>query len=248
MRMELPHPHVLAAFVAVAGFSAAAEAGSQQYQVTFESLWNSTDHPTNFPAGLPPVGAHFSQLVGLSHNSNIDIWSEGVAASPAVENVAEIGSPGLFLADVSSAITAGDALSQINASLTILPSPGMTDTNIFLVDDAHPFVTLLSMLGPSHDWFVGVDSLDLRDGGGFINSMKIDLFVYDAGTEPGTDFSLAGNEVEGGVIGLLANADTFFGSNLPVARFTFTAVPAPSTIALLSAVAGISLTRRRRPS
>ena len=42
---------------------------------------------------------------------------------------------------------------------------------------------------PSPDWFVGVNSLDLCDGGRWREQVAVDLHPYDAGTDSGFTFS-----------------------------------------------------------
>ena len=42
---------------------------------------------------------------------------------------------------------------------------------------------------PSPDWFVGVDSLDLCEGGQWKENVSLELFPYDAGTDSGFTFS-----------------------------------------------------------
>ena len=56
----------------------------------------------------------------------------------------------------------------------------------------HPLITLVSMIGPSPDWFVGVSGLSLLDGEGqWMYGRQVALYPYDAGTEDGTEFSLS---------------------------------------------------------
>ena len=46
-------------------------------------------------------------------------------------------------------------------------SPGTSSTSVnFTVTAAHPLVTLVSMIAPSPDWFVGVAGLSLLDSQG----------------------------------------------------------------------------------
>ena len=59
----------------------------------------------------------------------------------------------------------------------------------FDIDDAFPLVTLVSMLAPSPDWFVGVSGLSLRDNGEWISTLVVDLHVYDAGTDSGPTYT-----------------------------------------------------------
>lgn len=42
---------------------------------------------------------------------------------------------------------------------------------------------------PSPDWFVGVDSINLCDGDKWKESVTLELFPYDAGTDSGFTFS-----------------------------------------------------------
>lgn len=42
---------------------------------------------------------------------------------------------------------------------------------------------------PSPDWFVGIDSLDLCEGGRWKEQVVLDLYPHDAGTDSGFTFS-----------------------------------------------------------
>jgi len=118
-------------------------------------------------------------------------------------------------------VSDGDAATRIAGSAP--STPDVVLTNTFMVDDAHPLVSLITMVAPTHDWFVGIDSLDVRDNEGqFRSEIVIDLPVWDAGTEPGSNFSTSGTAVEGGVIHLLPNAAAIFGGSAPIARMTLT--------------------------
>ena len=205
---------VIAASMTLGASQAATAGGVQTYRATFDALWNSTDHPNNFP-----LNAHFSPLVGASHGSGFDIWTSGEVASGPVELVAELGSSSQLIGVINSAVSAGTALERVSGSAP--NSPGVSTTNIFDISESHPYFSLITMVAPSHDWFVGLDSLDLRNGaGGFRHTVVIDLIVWDAGTEPGTDFSLAGSVEEGGVIHVLPDVEAIFGGAAPIARIT----------------------------
>jgi len=53
-------------------------------------------------------------------------------------------------------------------------------------------VSIITMLAPSPDWFIGIDSLDLCDSGKWRESMNITMLPpWDAGTEDGTAFSIS---------------------------------------------------------
>src|SRR5688572_2804232 len=55
-----------------------------RYQVVFNSTWSQTTHPTNWP-----TGAHWSGLVGGTHNDSVHFWREGETASEGIRLMAE---------------------------------------------------------------------------------------------------------------------------------------------------------------
>ncbi len=56
------------------------------YSLDFISNWSATTHPIDYPSA-----AHWSSLVGATHNSNVSFWKIGELASEGVEKVAEDG-------------------------------------------------------------------------------------------------------------------------------------------------------------
>uniref|UniRef100_W5MTH5 Spondin 2a, extracellular matrix protein n=1 Tax=Lepisosteus oculatus TaxID=7918 RepID=W5MTH5_LEPOC len=52
-----------------------------------------------------------------------------------------------------------------------------------------PQLSLLVKIIPSPDWFVGVDSLDLCEGGQWKQDVTLNLYPYDAGSDSGFTFS-----------------------------------------------------------
>jgi hypothetical protein len=66
-------------------------------------------------------------------------------------------------------------------------SPGTVSLS-FEVTRSHPLVTLVTMVAPSPDWFVGVHDLNLIQNGDWVSSLTVDLDPYDAGTDSGTTY------------------------------------------------------------
>ena len=188
------------------------------YQVTFEGNWTLASTP-----GGVVGGAHFTTLIGGVHGSGVTFWAAGEQASSGVEQVAETGSTGTFRSEVQGS---SHTLSVIQEGV----SGGGTGSATFNIDvnRAHPLVTLLSMIGPSPDWFVGVSGVSLLDGSDeWRQSYVVDLFPYDAGTEDGTEFSLSNPATNPrGVITRIAGTGKF--SNVRMARLTFTRMTTPS--------------------
>ena len=101
-----------------------------------------------------------------------------------------------------------------------------------MVDRDFPLVTVVSMLAPSPDWFVGVAGLSLLEDGDWVDERVATLFAYDAGTDSGTTYTSP-------------NADTSppepihriatgpLGNGRPVGTFTFTREDLPEPEPLL---------------
>ena len=210
---------LLAGPVAAGLFALPAASQVATYRVTFNGNWTLASTP-----GGVVSGAHFTTLIGGVHGSGVSFWDAGQFASPGVESVAELGATGTFRSEVAAS---PHTLSVIEQGV----AGGGTGTATFTISAtrAQPLVTLLSMIGPSPDWFVGVSGLSLLDGADrWRQSFSVDLFPYDAGTEDGTEFSLSNPDTNPqGVISGIAGMGKF--SNVRMARLTFTAQTLPAT-------------------
>ena len=154
------------------------------YDIVFTSNWEAH--------GALPNNAHFTNLVGATHNDNVTFLEMGGIATPGVELVAELGINGQFSNEVTNAINAGNADQYINGPNLFFNGSGRTITISDLqVDADHPLVTLISMIAPSPDWIVAANSISLLDENNqWIPVITMDLFPYDAGTEEGNAYSL----------------------------------------------------------
>jgi len=152
-----------------------------RYRVTFDGTWTAATHPTNAP-GNP----HFSGLIGGTHSDGVVFWEPGGTASPGIEAMAEEGSTSPLDAEILAAIDAGTAEGLIEGG-GINPSPGTVSVE-FQVGRDFPLVTLVSMIAPSPDWFVGVHGLNLIQNGEWVSETTVTLLPYDAGTDSGTTF------------------------------------------------------------
>lgn len=210
-----------------------------QYELSFEARWTSA---------LPrPGNAHFTTVVGATHNDTLSLFEVGGSASPGVEHVAEIGFTTTIQNEIITHITAGTA-DQLVLGTDGFISPEETDTFLINVNSSHPLLSLLTMIAPTPDWFVGINSLSLVDpAGNWIPQIVLDLNSYDAGTEDGTGLSLNNPATNPqSVIALLDTAEptgALFGAG-SIARLTITQVPEPGTFTLLAG-ACLLLTRRR---
>ena len=162
--------------------------GEARYLVTLDARWSAETHPDAFPPD-----PHFSRLTGAAHADGVALWSVGTPASAGLQRVAELGATDGLRAEVTAL---GDRALYAEGG-PVRPSPGTATVEV-TVSDARPLATVVSMIAPSPDWFVGVDGLDLREpapaqagGGGWVARRVVDLVVYDAGTDAGASYTAA---------------------------------------------------------
>lgn len=160
------------------------------YQVTFESFWSEATHPYEFPG----LSAHYSGLIGATHKSDFILWKTGQVASPGIESMAETGSKTPLNSEISVAIAAGEAEFLLSGG-GISRSPGNVTLN-FDVSREFPFVSLVSMIAPSPDWFVGVSGLSLIRNGQWLDQLEVLLFAYDAGTDSGSEYTSPNSDTQ----------------------------------------------------
>ena len=170
---------ILIALTSSVGFAATPTA---DYDITFEATWSAATHPNGFPSN-----PHFSPLVGGIHNSTVAFWEDGGLSTLGMERMAENGVKTDLENEVQAAINVTTALAIISGD-GISTSPGSVTISI-TASQSFPLLTLVSMLAPSPDWFVGVTGYDLMNGEDWISSATIDLYAYDAGTDSGLDYT-----------------------------------------------------------
>ncbi len=159
---------------------------SATYKVDFDGDWTSARFPTNFPIFDGNSFDHFSGLIGATHNENAVFWQTGASASLGIEDMAELGSKSPLITEIETQINNNNAQFILNGNGL---SSG-TDSTSLVFDITKPYstVTLVSMIAPSPDWFVGVNNVNLFVGNNWADSVTRDLRVYDSGTDSGETF------------------------------------------------------------
>ncbi len=189
---------------------------SAVYRVVFDATWSAATHPNNFPGG-----AHFSSLIGAVHDDGVRFWARGETASPGIESMAETGATGRLTAEVRARIPQ-NALSVINGPA--LGSPAVATIPRVVVRLDYPLVTLVTMIAPSPDWFVGVSGLSLMDElGQWVDELEVILYPYDSGTDDGTSYtSVNADSSPPQPIRNIRGEAPF--SDAPIGTFTFTRI------------------------
>lgn len=207
------------------------------YRDDFDVTWSAATHP-----GAYPTSAHFSPLVGTTHDATASFWEPGGVASAGIEQMAETGGTSILRGEFSA------ATGRRNGHLLSTTIFGQGRRSIeFDVQKDESLLTLVTMVAPSPDWFVGVSGLDLYEGDQWADGLTIDLFAWDAGTDSGPSFNSGNQDTNPQeLISLLGNP--LPNTLPPLGTFTFTliAVPEPSGLLLTFAGSAIAVTLRVR--
>jgi len=136
----------------------------------------------------------------------------------------------LLFDEVSPAITNGTADSMIDVrEFTDAQIDGIPGVLIFEIEMnlEWPLVSMVTMLGPSPDWFVGVSGQSLLKDDRWVTELSLDLPIYDGGTKSDIVPIMGGPDIiPANPVGLVAY-DAATGVYLPtdepqnVARVTF---------------------------
>jgi len=188
-------------------------AGPARYRLVVTNTWSEATHP-----GAVPANAHFSFLAGATHQAATSLWAIGEPATPGVTEMAETGQTDILVNEI-------DALEGVGTPLdwpwwfcaeTTQSSKCGDLTVEFDVDPDFPYLTLAAMIGPSPDWFVGVDSLLLQEDGQWRRIIEWALFPHDAGTRTSNRFALFGpqNDPPDPITQITADSEQIIGPQL----------------------------------
>ena len=156
-------------------------ANSLNYTFTLKIIWSSSTHPVQYPAG-----AHFSGIVGASHNQSYTLFQLGQIASAGVQQVAETGGSSTLRSELESKKSAGHVDVVLSGSG---PSVSVSSKFQATVSKEHPLISLVTMIAPSPDWFIGISNVNLLKDNTLINKIVIPLYPLDAGTDSGLTYA-----------------------------------------------------------
>ncbi|XP_033101716.1 spondin-1-like [Anneissia japonica] len=161
--------------------------GSAKYHMTFVGTWSPLSHPKNYP---PDYINHWSPLVGASHSKDYVIWEYGGYATEGVRQVAEWGSAAAMENEIKQQVREGNVRTAFRTK-GLWPARGnMTLT--FSTDANFPYVSALTMIGPSPDWNVGISNVNMcTDECTWLDRAEFDLVPWDAGTDSGVTYMSA---------------------------------------------------------
>ena len=147
------------------------------YTVRFVGTWDRSTHPD-----FGFFYSHWSPLTGASHKPSYEIWENCFKeVTTGVRNVAERGDPSNIIQEYAT--HPDDVLDTINDGRLL--SGDSEITRRLDVNKHFHYITLLSMMGNTKDYMVGVDRLDMcnNDRTTWKDYVKVCLTLYSTGTK-----------------------------------------------------------------
>ena len=146
------------------------------YHVMFTTKWGedpSISHPPN---------PHTGNMFLVTHTDGFRLFENGKLASKGVSTTSMYGT----LDELFKTTNGNENVGNIVTS-NVLPAPGETNLMINVTPNKR-YLSFVTMIAPSSDWFTGFSSIDLMKDGKWINGTTIPLYVYVAGTDSNQGF------------------------------------------------------------
>jgi hypothetical protein len=153
-----------------------------RYQVIFERTWSESTHPQDFP-----LLAHFSPVIGATHNGSFEIFPAGKVATAGPERLCEEGKHQPLDGEIRAAIEKGAAGTLIETMEPLRSAPGQA-TATFEIDSQHPMVSIAAMIAPSPDWCAMARNVVLYQDGQWLAEKTVALEAWDMGTDSATSY------------------------------------------------------------
>ncbi|HEY9838875.1 MAG TPA: spondin domain-containing protein [Candidatus Obscuribacterales bacterium] len=193
------------------------------YTVTFSGMWNEKNQPFEYPSGgaLNPNGPHFSGLIGATHNLGYSLFKDGMMPTPGLEKLSEEGAHSPLDQEIKMGMMMNTVGQLFETDFFLdVNAPKMFTVH---VSDQYPLVSVVGMIAPSPDWFVGVANVNLMENGKWVDSKSVDAYAWDAGSDDGATYLAADKDASPKHPTMMASGKHFMMKNMtpPVARLTF---------------------------
>jgi hypothetical protein len=136
-------------------------------------------------------GLHFTPVITAAHASDNHIFMASEMASTELQTMAEGGD----ISGLANMLTNADANLNENPAMGLL-APAMSASFSLTNDSANTHLSLVAMVLPSNDGFVGLDSWKIPEEAG---TYTVFLNAYDAGTEANDEIRGSGVPGEAGM-------------------------------------------------
>ncbi len=141
-------------------------------------------------------GLYFTPIITAAHTSDSHMFIVGSAATPELTAMAEGGD----ITALTSMLANADADLRLNPAEGLL-APGKSTTYMLINESANTHLSMTTMILPSNDGFVGLNSWKIPTEAGTYTIM---LNAYDAGTEANDELIKGHGAAALGVLGIPA--------------------------------------------
>lgn len=135
-------------------------------------------------------GSYFTPLLITAHDGNTHLFELAKPASVSLQAMAEGGD----ISGLSEMVGGADADTVENPAAGLLAPGNTTMTGLNTDDTGNEYLSLVAMILPTNDGFVGMDALKIPSDPGTYTYM---LNAYDAGTEANNELAAADGGVPG---------------------------------------------------
>lgn len=188
-----------------------------RYQVVFERTWSADTHPQDFP-----LLAHFSPVIGVTHNGSYQPFRAGATATPGLEHLCEEGKHQPLDGEIRAAVAQGGAGTLIETPDPLRDVPQQAVAT-FEIEVAHPMVSIAAMLAPSPDWCAIAAGVNLLQNGEWVARKTLSLEAWDAGTDSARSYRALDDDTQPRTPIMLNELSYFVmnGKRVPVGSVTF---------------------------
>lgn len=141
---------------------------AEQFTVKIENLTN---------------GIYFTPFLVAAHDSNTALFTSGTSANTSLEAMAEGGDISGLVADIAAAVP---TTSENPAGGLLAPGASTTTENLNTDNTDNNYLSLVAMMLPTNDGFVGLNSWEIPTEAG---TYTFTVNAYDAGTEANDELS-----------------------------------------------------------
>lgn len=163
------------------------------YEMKFQGLWTRQSHPKGFPQDHL-WSIRFSDIIAVSHNISAHFWKPNQNASEGLINFCE--------EDISAGLES--EIKKNSGIRTVIKAKGLSYPHItgktfaiFRVDPIHHLLSVVSMIRPTPDWFVGISGLELCESTcSWVKHREVNLWPWDLGIYDDDTFKSKSHKTE----------------------------------------------------
>lgn len=158
-----------------------------EYTCTVENLWTIIRHPKLYPIGA----GIWSKPLMVGHSGGYRVWAPYDMATPGVEKLTLEGENDLLIEEIMNKTTTDEATTPSEGRKIILAQRQMTTIRNVKVTSKTPFITSITKMSPSPDWFSGFFMFNARSREKpdfWLGQFTVTTYPWDSGSRRGESY------------------------------------------------------------